>query len=45
MSQEITILVASMSGTAELVAEEVAAALEDASYAPKIALMDGVDNR
>lgn len=44
MSQEITILVASMSGTAELVAEEVAA-LEDASYAPKIALMDGVDNR
>jgi MioC protein len=42
VSQAITILVATVSGTAELVAEEVAAVLEDAAYAPKIVLMDKV---
>lgn len=42
MSHAITILVATMSGTAELVAEEVAAVLEDADYTPEIVLMDKV---
>lgn len=40
MSQAITILVATMSGTAELVADEVAAVFEDAAYVPRIMLMD-----
>jgi MioC protein len=43
VSEPITILVGTMTGTAELVAQEVETALEGAGYAPNIVLMDHAD--
>ncbi len=40
MSQPITILVGTMTGTAELVAQEVEQTLQTAGYAPRIEMMD-----
>lgn len=43
MSQEITILVATMSGTAELVAEEAESCLRDGGWGSRIVRMDEFD--
>ena len=43
MTVDITILVGTMTGTAEIVAEEVQAALEGAGHAATIAPMDALD--
>lgn len=43
MEQQITILVGTMTGTAELVAEDVKAVLEQAGFAVDILAMDGMD--
>jgi MioC protein len=43
MTVDITILVGTMTGTAEIVAEEVQLALEGAGHAATIAPMDGLD--
>lgn len=43
MTVDITILVGTMTGTAEIVAEEVQLALEGAGHAATIAAMDGLD--
>ena len=40
---EIKILVGTMTGTAEMVAEEMSDALEEAGHAPDITAMDGLD--
>jgi len=45
MTVDITILVGTMTGTAEIVAEEVQLALEAAGHAATIAPMDGLDAR
>lgn len=43
MSQPITLLVGTMTGTAELVAQEIEDTLKGAGYAPETRLMDGLD--
>jgi MioC protein len=43
VSQPITILVGTMTGTAELVAQEVEQTLQAAGYAPRIEMMDAAD--
>jgi MioC protein len=43
MAVEITILVGTMTGTAEMVAQEVQAALEAAGHQARIQAMDGLD--
>jgi len=43
MTAPLTILVGTMTGTAELVAQEVETTLADAGYAPSIVMMDGTD--
>lgn len=43
MSQAITILVGTMTGTAELVAQEVETALQTAGFTPRTAPMDALD--
>jgi MioC protein len=40
---DITIFVATMTGTAELVADEVSASLSNAGYSPTIRLLDNLD--
>ena len=43
MSQPITLLVGTMTGTAELVAQEIETTLQGAGFTPTIKLMDGLD--
>lgn len=43
MPQPITLLVGTMTGTAELVAQEVALVLQSANFAPEVRMMDTVD--
>lgn len=43
MSQPITILVGTMTGTAELVAQEMETTLQAAGYAPRIQMMDAAE--
>ena len=43
MGQSITILVGTMTGTAEMVAQEVQQALESAGHEGKMVMMDGMD--
>jgi len=43
VSQPITLLVGTMTGTAELVAQEIEMTLQSAGFAPSIKLMDNLD--